>query len=187
MNSTLPPAPHPEQPAEDAGLSQCSVALLEGRSGSISCWVCPQTSVSVLTSKEAVPDMVAELALGLAPGRLVVIGRATPDCPVPYLDPAYRATPTLPDSGACVLNGNDPSDDCVSRAHFTLRGTAEGGVVFTNGVPRLGGGVRPPMNGTKLLAPTVRYLEPGEEVLILYGEAIAIRLPNHCVLQLRAR
>jgi hypothetical protein len=162
------------------------VALLEGRSDSVTLWLCPETKVHAPITTGAAPRTVPELALGLAPGRLVVVGRATPGCPVPYLDPAYRATPMLPDSGACVLRGNDPSDIYVSRAHFTLRGSAGGGVVFTNGVPRAGGGVRPPKNGTKLMAPTVRYLAPGEEVLIPYGETIAIRLPNHCVLQLKA-
>jgi hypothetical protein len=43
------------------------------------------------------------------------------------------------------------------------------------------------MNGTWLVAPTVRFLDPGEEVLIGCGEAVAIRLPNRCVLQLKAR
>ena len=100
---------------------------------------------------------------------------------------AYSPTPILPDSGQSVLRGHDESDNWVSRAHFTLRGAPGGGIVFTNGVPRVGGGLRPPLNGTKLLVPTVRWLDPGEEVLIGLGEAVAIRLPNRCVLQLQAR
>lgn len=176
-------APHTDQSPGDAGpLSHCSVALLEGNSVTI--WTCPETKVHAVTAVHDLP----ELALGLAPGRLVVIGRAAPDCPVPYLDPAYRATPMMPDSGQSVLHGgDDPSDVFVSRAHFTLRGAAGGGVVFTNGVPRAGGGVRPPTNRTKLMAPAARDLAPGEEVLIPHGDAIAIRLPNRCVLQLKAR
>lgn len=93
----------------------------------------------------------------------------------------------LPDSQQSVLRGNDPTDEYVSRAHFTLRGAPGGGVVFTNGVPQVGGGVRPPTNGTKLVAPTVRYLEPSEEVLIALGDTVTINLPNRCVLQLQAR
>jgi hypothetical protein len=175
---------HPD--GTDSGpLSHCGVALLEGHS--VTFWTCPQTDVAVRTPVDTAPETIAELALALAPGRFVVVGRATPDSPVPYLDPAYRATPMLPDTQQSVLHGNDPADIYVSRAHFTLRYAAGGGVVLTNGVPRAGGGIRPPKNGTKLMAPTVRYLAPGEEVLIPFGEAIAIRLPNRCVLQLKAR
>jgi hypothetical protein len=168
-------------------LSHCHVALLEGHS--VTLWTCPQTEVHAVpeTAVDSVPNTIAELALGLAPGRLVVVGRSTGRSPVPYLDPAYRATTMLPDSQQSVLQGDDLADNWVSRAHFTLRGAPGGGVVFTNGVPAMGGGVRAPKNGTKLVAPTVRYLEPGEEVLIAYGDAVAVRLPNRCVLQLKAR
>jgi hypothetical protein len=184
MNRTSAPnLLHPTS-TDSAPLSHCDIALLKG--DSVTFWTCPQTDVALRTTTDTVPNAVAELALGLAPGRLVVVGRATPSCPVPYLDPAYRATPILPDTQQCVLHGNDPADNYVSRAHFTLRCGA-GGVVLTNGVPRVGGGIRPPKNGTKLVAPTVRYLAPGEEVLIPFGESIAIRLPNYCVLQLKAR
>jgi hypothetical protein len=183
MNRTSAPTfLHPD--CTDGSVSHCDIVLLAGNS--VTLWAPPQTEVAPRTTVDAGPETVAELALGLAPGRLVVVGRATPDCPVPYLDPAYRATPMLPDTQQSVLRGNDPADNYVSRAHFTVRCEA-GGVVFTNGVPRAGGGIRPPKNGTKLMAPTVRYLAPGEEVLIPFGEAIAIRLPNFCVLQLKAR
>jgi hypothetical protein len=165
--------------------SRCHVALLEG--SCVSFWTCPQTDVSVQTAVHGVPDSFTELALCLAPEKLVVVGRAGPEHAVPYLDPAYRATTFLPDSNQSVLHGNDPSDICVSRAHFTLRGAPGGAVVFTNGVPRLGGGIRPPTNRTWLVSPTARLLGPGEEVLIDCGEAVSIRLPNRCVLQLKAR
>jgi hypothetical protein len=174
----------PPDDLDSGSVSRCDIVLLAG--SSVTLWAPPKTDVTMRTPVGAGPDTCAELALGLAPGRLVVVGRATPDCPVPYLDPAYRATPMLPDTQQSVLHGNDPADIFVSRAHFTLRSGADGAVVFTNGVPRVGGGIRPPMNGTKLMAPAVRYLEPGEEVLIPFGEAIAIRLPNRCVLQLKA-
>jgi hypothetical protein len=67
-----------------------------------------------------------------------------------------------------------------------LRGVADG-VVLTNGVPRAGGGIRPPVNGTWLVAPAARKLEPGEEVLIARGSVLVIRLPNRCVIQIVAR
>jgi hypothetical protein len=153
---------------------------------SVTFWSCPGTSVSALTMVHTVPGSVAEVALCLAPERLMVVGRATADCPVPYLDPAYAPTPILPGGGQSVLRGDAVSDNWVSRAHFTLRGAAGGGVVFTNGVPKLGGGLRPPLNGTRLVAPLKRWLEPGEEVFIGLGEAVAVRLPNRCVLQLKA-
>ena len=177
------PNPHPTTP--DGG-SRCHVALLDGPP-SVTFWACPGTAVHNLTAVHEVPDSIAELALCLAPERLLVVGRSTGRSPVPYLDPAYRPTPILPDGNRSVLWGHDESDNWVSRAHFTLRGAPGGGIVFTNGVPQAGGGLRSPLNGTKLLLPAVRWLDPGEEVLIGFGEAVAIRLPNRCVLQLRAR
>jgi len=170
----------------DAGPpSRCNVTLLEGRS--VAFWTCPQSDIEDRTAVNEIPGAFTDLALCLAPERLVVVGRSTGHSPVPYLDPAYRATTVLPDTHQSVLLGDDHTDGWVSRAHFTLRGAADGAVVFTNGVPQVGGGVRPPMNGTWLVAPTVRFLAPAEEVLIACGEAVAIRLPNHCVLQLKAR
>jgi hypothetical protein len=173
---------HPD--TDDVGQSRCHVALLEGRS--VAFWTCPQTDVTVRTTI-GVPHALAELALSLAPDRLVVVGRSTGRTPVPYLDPAYRATTLLPDTQQSVLLGDGHTDNWVSRAHFTLRGGATGGVVLTNGVPQVGGGVRSPLNGTWLVAPAERVLEPGEEILIACGESVVIRLPNRCVLQLKAR
>jgi hypothetical protein len=178
---------HSQSDSSDSGSqSRCHVALLSG--SSVTFWTCPQTDVAVQTAVHGVPDSFTELALCLAPEKLVVVGRASPHHTVPYLDPAYRSTTFLPDSNQSVLHGgNDESDTWVSRAHFTLRGADGGAVVFTNGVPKLGGGIRPPMNDTWLVAPAVRLLGPGEEVLIDCGEAVSIRLPNRCVLQLKAR
>jgi hypothetical protein len=183
MNSTSSNATHPDP--GDSVSSRCHVALLDGPS--VTFWTCPGTAANALTEIHDVPGSVAELALCLAPERLIVVGRSTGRSPVPYLDPAYSATPILPDSGQSVLRGEEKGDIYVSRAHFTLRGAPGGGIVFTNGVPRVGGGLRPPKNGTKLMAPHRRWLEPGEEVFIGFGEAVAIRLPNRCVLQLRAQ
>ena len=185
MNSTSPTHELSSDQPDSGSLSRCNVALLEGHS--VTFWTCPQTDVAVRTAVHGVPDSFTELALCLAPEKLVVVGRATPNHTVPYLDPAYRPTTVLPDSNQSVLHGNDESDIWVSRAHFTLRGAVDGAVVFTNGVPKLGGGVRPPVNDTWLVAPAVRLLDPGEEVLIGSGEAVSVRLPNRCVLQLKAR
>ena len=168
-------------PDEDDGpRSHCHVALLEGPA--VNVWTCPKTAVMSDTVLHELPG----LGLSLAPDRLVVVGRSTGKHAVPYLDPAYRATPVVPDTGQTVLSGDAEHDNSVSRAHFTLRGAA-GGVVFTNGVPRLGGGVRPPVNGTWLVAPAVRFLDDGEELLIPRGDSLTLRLPNHCLLRLEAR
>lgn len=173
-------------PPDDGPPSHCHVALLDGPP-SVTFWACPGTSVTGLTMIHEVPGSLSEVALCLAPEKLLVVGRATSECPVPYLDPAYAPTPMLPDSNQSILRGHNESDNWVSRAHFTLRGASGGGIVFMNGVPKLGGGMRPPLNGTKLVAPHKRWLEPGEEVFIGLGEAVAVRLPNRCVLQLKAR
>jgi hypothetical protein len=170
---------------EDVTQSRCHVSLLEGNS--ITFWTCPKTEVSVSTSVDGMPHALTELALCLSPERLVVVGRSTGRSPVPYLDQAYRATTMLPDTQQSVLLGDDRTDNWVSRAHFTLRGTAGRGVLFINGVPRAGGGIRPPMNGTWLVAPARRFLDPGEEIVIARGESVAIYLPNRCVLQLVAK
>jgi hypothetical protein len=77
------------------------------------------------------------------------------------------------------------SDVYVSRAHFMLR-AARRGVTLVNGVPQRGGGLRPPLNGTWLLAPTFRKLDPGEEFLIESGASVRIRLPNGTELQIDA-
>ena len=77
-------------------------------------------------------------------------------------------------------------DLTVSRGYFMLRATA-GGILLVNGVPRRGGGVRPPVNGTRLLAPVQRALSPGEEYLIERGTVIVVRLPNGTQIQIDAR
>jgi hypothetical protein len=122
----------------------------------------------------------------LAPDRPVIVGRQE-GRRIEYLDPSYRPTQLVPDTGQSVLLCGGGGDDVyVSRGHFMLRGVA-GGVVLTNGVPRAGGGIRPPVNGTWLVGPVGRKLEPGEEVLIERGSVLVIRLPNKCVIQIVAR
>jgi hypothetical protein len=66
-----------------------------------------------------------------------------------------------------------------------LRGSVQG-ILFVNGVPRRGGGIRPPMNGTKMLAPANRRMGRGEEYMIEKGTAIKIRLPNGTAILLGA-
>ena len=107
-------------------------------------------------------------------------------CP-PYLDPAYRPTRIVPGTGQAVLHsGGYGTDIRVSRAHFMLLGASRG-ILFVNGVPRRGGGIRPPLNGTRLVAPEGRALSPGEEYLIESGTAMVVRLPNRTELRIDAK
>ena len=59
--------------------------------------------------------------------------------------------------------------------------------VFVNGVPQRGGGIRPPLNGTRLVAPEGRALDPGEEYLIESGTAMVVQLPNRTELRIDAK
>lgn len=130
-------------------------------------------------------DMSLKCELELAPDESVVIGRAEGH-DVYYLDPAYPPTTIVPGTGQRVLHSDgDGSDLSVSRGHFMLRG-ARGGILFVNGVPRRGGGIRPPKNGTWLIHPVARQMTPEEEYLIESGAAIVVSLPNGTVLQIDA-
>jgi hypothetical protein len=126
-----------------------------------------------------------EYAIRLMPDSPVVVGRyhgRVPD----YLDPVYQPTRIVPGTGQAVLHsGGYGTDICVSRAHFMLRGVSRG-IIFVNGVPRPGGGIRPPLNGTRLVAPERRRLSPGEEYLIESGTAMVVRLPNETELRIDA-
>ncbi len=127
-----------------------------------------------------------EYAIRLMPESPVVVGRFHDIVP-PYLDPAYRPTTIVPGTGQAVLHsGGGGTDICVSRAHFTLLGVSRG-ILFVNGVPRRGGGIRPPLNGTRLVAPAGRVLSPGEEYLIESGTAMVVRLPNRTELRIDAQ
>jgi hypothetical protein len=118
-----------------------------------------------------------EYALRLLPDSPVVVGRYHDRVP-DYLDPVYSPTRIVPGTGQEVLHsGGYGTDIRVSRAHFMLRGASRG-IVFVNGVPRPGGGIRPPLNGTRLVVPEGRRLTPGEEYLIESGTAMVVRLPN---------
>jgi hypothetical protein len=123
--------------------------------------------------------------LTLSPDSPVIVGRSNGWVPE-YLDPAYRPTTIVPGTGQAVLHsGGNGTDNCVSRAHFMLRGDSRG-ILFVNGVPRRGGGIRPPLNGTRLIAPKGRALSPGEKYLIESGAAMVIRLPNGTELRIDA-
>jgi hypothetical protein len=125
-------------------------------------------------------------AIRLMPDSPVVVGRYHGLVP-PYLDPAYRPTRIVPGTGQAVLHsGGYGTDIRVSRAHFMLLGASRG-ILFVNGVPGRGGGIRPPLNGTRLVAPEGRVLSPGEEYLIESGTAMVVRLPNWTELRIDAK
>jgi hypothetical protein len=124
-----------------------------------------------------------ETRLCLQPGASIVVGRQQGGA-LDYLDPDFRPTNIEPTGGCPVLRGNQ-HDICVSRGHFTLRGSSRG-IVLVNGVPRRGGGIRPPVNGTRLVQPVHRSMEPAEEFLIEPGSSAALVLPNGAEILLQA-
>lgn len=164
-------------------------------------WVIPGSSESVSSARVSVlsgdgitlwgcaapeQDTSAHAELHLAPEDTVIIGRAEGNG-VPYLDPAYRATTIVPHTGRSILKSEGRGQDCtVSRAHFMLRGTGSG-IVLINGVPRRGGGIRPPRNWTQLLVPNDRRLGSGEEYVIRRGESVTLLLPNGSQVRIEAR
>ena len=162
-------------PREDwAGSSSLSISIVEGPA--INLW-------STVTAAEG--NTKGELTLQLQPDQSVVIGRQEGG-EIEYLDPRYHPTQMLPNSTRRVVTSIDKGTDlCVSRGHFMLRGCVHG-ILFVNGVPRRGGGIRPPMNGTKMLAPTKRWMGQGEAYMIERGTTIKIRLPNGTVILLGA-
>ena len=158
---------NPTQTEEDAGLSHASLSFSGG--GGLTLWCAPSTSSCGRTA--------AETMVALHPDRPVVVGRQQGG-EVEYLDPHYLPTRVVPDSGQTVLRGDGSErDSWVSRGHFMLRAGTEG-VTLLNGVPRRGGGIRPPLNGTRLLEPEARLMAEGEEYLIRRGHAARFELPN---------
>lgn len=127
-----------------------------------------------------------EFQVKVSPHRPVVIGRSDGH-DVPYLDPAYKATRVLPGTGQSVMlqDGHD-HDTVVSRGHFMLKADPAG-IVFVNGVPHREGGIRPPVNGTWVLAPTRRKLDPEETLLIEHGQAATFWLPNGAEVRIDAQ
>ena len=160
---------------DDPGISHASLSCTG--SGSLTLWSSPQSTCFGETSTDA--------RLELHPDRPVVVGRQDGG-EVPYLDPAYVPTRIVPDSGQPVLT-EDPNgmDFCVSRGHFLLRAVAAG-VMLVNGVPQRGGGVRTPLNGTRVVEPEQRRLDDAEEYLIETGKAARFELPNGTLVLIHA-
>jgi len=123
--------------APDAAVfSVCSLSVARG------------SSVTLWHGVECETDASLQCTLRLSPDRPAIIGRAEGHA-VYYLDPAYRPTRLVPGTGQNIMRANGQyTDQYVSRGHFMLR-AAGGGVVLVNGVPRPGGGLRPPLNGTR--------------------------------------
>jgi hypothetical protein len=134
--------------------------------------------VSVWSPRETI-KVRETIRMQVQPDQPAVIGRQEGG-QIDYLDPAYRPTRMAPSLDRTILTMRE-EDVAVSRGHFMLRHSPFG-IVLTNGVPRRGGGIRPPMNGTYLLAPVERWMDEGEELLIERGESAKIRLPNGTVI-----
>jgi hypothetical protein len=148
--------------------------------------VTPGSSLTLWSVSDPAHATDVEFQVRISPDRPVIVGRAEGHA-VPYLDPAYRATRVVPGTGQCVLQQDGHgSDICVSRGHFMLR-AHPGGVVFVNGVPHRAGGIRPPLNGTWLLAPARRQLDPEEAYLIEHGHTAVFYLPNGTEIRIDAR
>src|ERR1043165_8916517 len=114
--------PHPTDP----GASQSSIANVHILSGSgMTLWCDPSTMLGSLVG----------CSLRLDPDRPVIIGRQE-GSEIPYLDPSYRATPLLPETGKSILRSGGKGEDAyVSRGHFMLR-ACSGGILFVTGVPQ---------------------------------------------------
>jgi hypothetical protein len=150
--------------AEQAGISRLTLSTAD---------LCGLTAWSL---GDTAPDAEGRLKTQLSPDRPLVVGRQEGG-QTPYLDPRYRPTRLAPGSSRSVLCGDRKADRRVSRGHFMLA-YHDRGVVLTNGVPRRGGGLRPPLNGTWLLEPERRFLGQGESYLIERGGSATISLPN---------
>src|SRR5262245_1948626 len=115
------PAPGYDPALPDEAPSTGSLSVVHG--DPITLWSAPGSCT----------DLGAEVQLALQPEQSVVIGRQEGG-EVPYLDPSYRSTPVMPDSGHTIMQGGGcERDRYVSRGHFTLRGNPLG-IVLVNGV-----------------------------------------------------
>lgn len=125
------------------------------------------------------------LQLKIAPDRPVIIGRAE-GSGIPYLDPAYHSTTLIPGTGDTILRSDGQGRDLtVSRAHFMLRAISRG-ILIVNGVPQVGGGIRPPRNGTRMIVPGNRRLDPAEEIIVESREVVVLQLPNGTTVRIAA-
>ena len=142
-----------------------SIAEISVIGGSLTLW-------GLQTLQETGPKVALRLDLDAS----IIVGRQEGGR-IPYMDPAYQSTQIGPDGQSVLTHNGHGRDICVSRGHFMLRSSPYG-ILFVNGVPRGGGGTRPPVNGTYLVAPTARWLAPSEEFVVERGQYIKIRLPN---------
>ena len=141
--------------------------------------------VTLWHGADVAADTSQHCQLRLAPDRPAIIGRSN-GYKVPYLDPSYQATQLVPGTGQNIMREDGHGrDGGVSRAHFMLR-AASRGVLLVNGVPRPGGGLRTPLNGTRLLVPEQRWMTAGEEYLVESGATAMIGLPNGSSVQISA-
>jgi hypothetical protein len=165
--------PEWEEVGKSSSSSSCDFEILSGPN--ITLWMAGNPN----------QETRKNLQLQIAPDQPVIIGRAEGGG-VPYLDPAYRSTTLVPGTGETILRGHgDSRDNYVSRAHFMLRAIA-GGILLVNGVPKVGGGIRPPRNGTSLTYPSYRTMLPEEEYTIESGAGVIIVLPNGTNVRIKA-
>ena len=162
----------PKEKIDVGSVSLASVSLCGG--ATLNLW-----SAGVATETEG------EYMLALAPHQTAVIGRQEGG-EIEYLDPAFQPTQMLPGAEqpivACARQG---ADTFVSRGHFMLKGDVDG-ILLVNGVPRRGGGIRTPLNGTRMIAPQDRTMTEAEEWLIPRGDSVRLRLPNHLIVCIAA-
>jgi hypothetical protein len=163
-------------PSSDTGEPSWCTISSDGGPG-LTIWSVPGSRCS--------PEAGREVRLQLSPDAPVIIGRQDGG-EIEYLDPRYVPSPIMPGARRTILQqGGMHQDRYVSRGHFMLRGHRTG-TLFVNGVPRRGGGIRPPRNWTQLIAPQRRLLLPEEELVIGRGDQVTIRLPNGTRLTIQA-
>ena len=158
--------------------------LAEGSHLSVSVVAGPNLSLwSIATDRSC--DTDTEFKFQIQPDQAVVIGRQQGGR-IEYLDERYQPTQLVPNSAQRVVGSHDKvADNRVSRGHFMLRDSPRG-LELVNGVPRHGGGIRPPINGTKMLKPERRTMQDGEDFVIERGKSVTICLPNGTVIVLGA-
>lgn len=164
---------------------QTAFPQLDGKVSSADLIVESGPAMSAWSGADTMCDLAAaRTTLEINCNQHVVIGRQQGGT-VEYLDPRFQPTRFMPNSVQALPLRGDETDRWVSRGHLMLQARS-GGILLINGVPRPGGGIRPPVNRTFMLRPDHRYLKPGEEFLIETGKTARIRLPNGTVLSIRA-
>jgi hypothetical protein len=171
-----PPIPEIAPLPHDRGADSTSLSLSIVEGPTVILWSAATTTAGKTQQ---------ELKLQLQPDQSVVIGRQEGG-EIKYLDPRYQPTTMLPNCSRPVVNSfRHGIDRTVSRGHFMLKGYLHV-ILLLNGVPRRGGGIRPPLNGTVMLEPLHRSMDEGEEHRIERGASAKIRLPNGTVILLCA-